>query len=148
MLADTSAYDRLVRDWGQLNADVIAEFRAHGGAVARFGGLPVVIIHTIGARTGTVREIPLIPVFLDDRMLLFGTAGGAPEHPAWYFNLCAHPRVTVEYGSETFTADVVLLPDADAAGLVERQAESTPQLADYVANAAPRVIPVFAINRL
>jgi deazaflavin-dependent oxidoreductase (nitroreductase family) len=147
MLTDPSHYGRLVRDWDTFNADVVAEFRANGGAVARFGGLPVVIVHTIGARSGNVRDVPLIPVFLDDQMLLFGTAAGSPTHPAWYFNLRAHPRVTVEYGTETFTADVVLLPEADAAGLVSRQAETTPQLAEYVESAAPRSIPVFEITR-
>jgi deazaflavin-dependent oxidoreductase (nitroreductase family) len=147
MLTDPSQYGRLVRDWDTFNADVIAEFRSNGGEVARFGGLPVVIVHTIGARSGTVREVPLIPVFLDDQMLLFGTAAGSPAHPAWYFNLRAHPRVTVEYGTETYTADVALLPDADADRLVSRQAESAPQLAEYVASASPRVIPVFSINR-
>ncbi len=147
MLADRELYDRLVRDWDTFNAEVIAEFRANGGEVARFGGLPVVIVHTIGAQSGEVREIPLIPVFLDDRMLLFGTAAGSPTHPAWYFNLRAHPRVTLEYGAETFTADVVLLPAADAERLVSRQAESTPQLAEYIASASPRAIPVFEITR-
>jgi deazaflavin-dependent oxidoreductase (nitroreductase family) len=134
-------------DMNNWNLQIIAEFRANGGVVTRFGGLPVVIVHTIGARSGIVREVPLIPVFLDDQMLLFGTAAGSPAHPAWYFNLRAHPSVTVEYGTETFTADVSLLPDADADRLVSRQAATTPQLAEYVTSAAPRAIPVFEITR-
>ena len=68
MFADPGPYDRLVREWDRLNTDVIAEFRANGGAVARFGGLPVVIIHTFGAQSGEVREIPLIPVFEIQRL--------------------------------------------------------------------------------
>jgi hypothetical protein len=63
MMADPRPYDRLVRDWATFNTAVIAEFRANGGEVARFGGLPVVIVHTIGAQSGKVREIPSIPVF-------------------------------------------------------------------------------------
>jgi deazaflavin-dependent oxidoreductase (nitroreductase family) len=136
-----------MRDWESFNAEVIAEFRSHSGVVARFGGLPLVIVHTIGARTGTVREIPLIPVLDDDRMLLFGTAEGAAADPAWCFNLRAHPVVDVEYGTERFTADVVELAGPEAAAIVGRRAEATPQLAEYVARAAPRTIPVFEIRR-
>ena len=86
-------------DWSTLNAEVIAEFRANGGRVARFGELPVVILHTIGAKSGRVREVPLIVVVDDDEMLLYGTKAGATTHPDWYFNLRAHPQITVEYAS-------------------------------------------------
>ena len=136
-----------MRDWESFNTDVIAEFRSNSGVVARFGGLPLVIVHTIGARTGTVREVPLIPVLEEDRMLLFGTAEGAAVEPAWCFNLRAHPVVDVEHGTERFLADVVELDGHEAAAIVGRRAETTPRLADYVARAAPRTIPVFEIRR-
>lgn len=137
-----------MRDWETFNASVISEFRTNNGSVERFGDLAIVILHTIGARSDSVREIPLIPVFVDDRMLLFGTAAGAATHPSWYFNLMANPTITVEYGTETFTADVLLLPEAEGEQIVLDRAASTPQLADYVVAAAPRVIPVFEIIRL
>ncbi|HUS41850.1 MAG TPA: nitroreductase/quinone reductase family protein [Ilumatobacteraceae bacterium] len=136
-----------MRDWASFNADVIAEFRANRGVVARFGGLPVVIVHTIGAQSGKVREIPLIPVFEDDRMLLFGTAQGAPTDPAWCFNLRVNPVVDVEVATETYRAEVIELSADEASVIVQRRAEATPQLAEYVASAAPRTIPVFEINR-
>lgn len=136
-----------MRDWDSFNADVIAEFRASGGVVARFGGLPVLIVHTIGARSGAAREVPLIPVFEDERMLLFGTAQGAPTDPAWCHNLRAHPIVDIEFGTERFAAEVVELRADEADAIVGHRAGSTPQLADYVARAAPRRIPVFEIRR-
>lgn len=135
-------------DWKALNAEVIAEFRANGGQVARFGELPVVILHTIGARSGRVREVPLIAVIDDDEMLLYGTNAGATTHPDWTFNSRANPQITVEYGTKRFQANVIELPVADAARKLSRQAESVPQFAEYVACAAARVIPVFSINRL
>jgi deazaflavin-dependent oxidoreductase (nitroreductase family) len=58
-----------------------------------------------------VRQIPLIPVFEGDGMFLLAAAAGAPSRPGWYHNLRAHPRVTIEYGPERFTAEVVQLPD-------------------------------------
>ena len=134
-------------DWKPLNADVIAEFRSNEGKVAWFGDLPVVILHTIGARSGEVREIPLIVVLDGDDMLLFGTKAGSHTHPDWYFNLRANPRITIEYGTERFTADVVELSEADAERKVQKQARSTPLLVEYLKSAAPRVIPVFSINR-
>ncbi len=135
-------------DWSQLNPGVIEEFRANGGRVAQFGDLPVVILHTIGAKSGRLLEVPLIIVRAGDEMLIFGTSAGSPTHPSWVYNLRANPRIQVEHGSETFTADVVELAEADARQRVQKQAESTPQLAGYVESAAPRVIPVFSIQRI
>jgi deazaflavin-dependent oxidoreductase (nitroreductase family) len=133
-------------DWKKLNPAVVSEFRENGGKVAQFGDLPVVILHTIGARSGAVREVPLIVIYEDKKMLLFGTAAGASAHPDWYYNLRAHPRIEVELGLERFTADVLELSEDEARKRVEFQAGSVPQFAAYVESAAPRTIPVFSID--
>ena len=117
-------------DWKTFNPEVIAEFRASGGKVARFGDLPVVILHTIGARTGQIREVPLIVVMDGDEMLLYGTKAGSTTHPVWYFNLRAQPQITVEFGTERFTVDIIELPEAEARQKVENQARTIPQFAD------------------
>jgi len=135
-------------DWKTFNPEVIAEFRDNAGKVAQFGDLPVVILHTIGARSGRVREIPLIVIRDGEEMLLFGTAAGASSHPDWYYNLRAHPRIEVEFGTERFTADVTQLGEDEARKRCEFQASTTPQFADYVKSAAPRTIPVFSITRV
>jgi len=135
-------------DWKTLNRDVIAEFRANGGRVARFGDLPLVILHTLAADTGTLREVPLIVVPDGARQLLFGTAAGAPEHPRWVHDLKAHPRITVELGTERFTADVLELSPAESAQQVRDQAAGSAQFKKYQESAAPRAIPVFAIQRV
>jgi deazaflavin-dependent oxidoreductase (nitroreductase family) len=136
-----------VFEWKTLNPEVVAEFRANGGKVARFGDLPVVILHTIGARSGKLREVPLIVVLDGDERLLFGTSAGAPKHPDWYFNLKATPRITVEYGTERFAADVVEL-EGDAAERKRQAQTGTPQFSEYMKSAAPRTIPVFSIERV
>lgn len=135
-------------DWKTFNEEVIAEFRGNSGKVAQFGDLPVVILHTIGARSGEVREIPLIVIYDDEQMLLFGTAAGASSHPDWYYNLRAHPRIEVEFGTARFTADVTQLGHDEARKKCEFQANNTPQFADYLRSAAPRAIPVFSITRV
>ena len=135
-------------DWNRLNPEVISEFRANGGVVERFGGLPIVILHTIGARSGRVREVPLIPVQDGDTTLLFGSSAGSQKHPDWVYNLRAHPRIAVEGAGERFEAELVELPEAERRLRVEKQARETAQFAEYVTNAAPREIPVFTIQRL
>jgi deazaflavin-dependent oxidoreductase (nitroreductase family) len=131
-------------DW---NAQVIAEFRANGGKVAQFGDNPLVILHTIGAKSGEVREIPLVVLKQADQQIVFASKGGAPTHPDWYFNLKANPTIQVETPDETFTANLVELPAEVAAAKIMEQAELMPQFAGYVTSAAPRVIPAFSIER-
>jgi len=133
------------RDWVSFNAEIVEEFRANGGRVARFGDLPVIILHTIGAVSGEVRLTPLIPVFDGDDMFVFATAAGGPKDPAWCANLLAHPRITIESAEGEFVADVVPLMPDDAQRMIDERAATTPQLADYVASAAPRSIPVFSV---
>jgi hypothetical protein len=81
-------------------------------------------------------------------MLLHGTKAGAATHPDSYFNLKANPQITVGFGGESFRANLLQLPMAEAERRVRSHAESTPQLAQSVSSAAPRVIPVFSINRI
>ena len=134
-------------DWRALNPGVIEEFRANGGRVARFGDLPLVILHTIGQRTGQVRLVPLILVPDDGELLIYGTAAGAPTHPTWVHSLRARPRITVEIGEERFEADVVELEEEQRRAKVDAMAASVAQFAEYARSAAPREIPVFAIRR-
>ena len=134
-------------DWKPFNAEVVAEFRANGGKVAQFGDKPVVILHTIGARTGEVRLIPLVVVPDGNEMLLYATAAGASAHPHWYFNLRANPQIAVELGSERFTAEVLELAEPEARKKVQQMSREVPQFAAYVESALPRAIPVFSITR-
>ncbi len=134
-----------VNDW---NAQVISEFRANGGKVAQFGDAPLVILHTIGAKSGQLRETPLVALVQDDGMYVFASKAGAPTHPDWYYNLKATPDITVEYGTETFDARLTELPEAEGQEKLQAQAALMPQFGEYVQSAAPRVIPAFSIERI
>jgi deazaflavin-dependent oxidoreductase (nitroreductase family) len=134
-------------DWKTLNANVMAEFRENEGKIARFGDLPVVILHTIGAKSGNLLEVPLITIIEDGRMYLYGSNAGSKKHPLWIYNLRAHPSIKVEYGTESFQATVKEFSPEEAARMVQVQAERTQQFADYVTNAAPRLITTFEICR-
>lgn len=130
-------------DW---NRQVIDEFRANGGKVAQFGDAPLVILHTVGAKSGQVREIPLVALIDDDRMIVFASKGGAPTNPDWYYNLKANPEIDVETREGTMRARVTELAPEPARAALDAQAALMPQFGEYVKTAAPRRIPAFAIE--
>ncbi|MEM7286329.1 MAG: nitroreductase family deazaflavin-dependent oxidoreductase [Actinomycetota bacterium] len=133
-------------EWRPFNAEVIADHRANGGHVERFGDLRVMVLHTIGARSGEVREVPLFTVDHVSGLLVYGTAEGAARDPGWVHNLRAHPDITVEYGAELREATFEELPPVEAAAVLDAHAATTPMLATYLASAAPRRVPVFRIH--
>ena len=97
-----------------MNAQVIEDFRANGGAVDEaaggfFAGKPVLILHTSGAKTGKERLHPLVYATQEDRLVVAASKGGAPTHPHWFLNLRANPDVTVEVGTETFSARATIV---------------------------------------
>jgi deazaflavin-dependent oxidoreductase (nitroreductase family) len=132
-------------DW---NKQVIAEFRGNGGKVAQFGDAPLVILHTIGAKSGELREIPLVALVEGETLTVFASKAGATTNPDWYFNLKANSQIQVEYGSDSFDALVEELPVAEGQRRIQTQAALMPTFGEYVASAAPRVIPAFSITRM
>jgi deazaflavin-dependent oxidoreductase (nitroreductase family) len=134
-----------MNDW---NRQIIAEFRANGGKVAQFGDAPMVILHTIGAKSGELREIPLVAKLGQGDMIIFASKAGAPTNPDWYHNLVATPEIDVEFGAEKFRARLHQLSAEDANSAIQAQAELMPAFGDYVKSAAPRQIPAFAIHRI
>lgn len=88
-------------DFTALNPSVIAEFRANAGRVDRFD-VPLLLLTSIGAKSGKSRVNPLMYHPDGDRLIVFAAHHGAPTHPDWYHNLVAHPEVTVEVGAESW----------------------------------------------
>lgn len=98
-------------DINDFNQAIIEEFRANEGKVGGpFEDAPMVLVHTVGAKSGEPRVNPLVYRPLDEdagggeggsRMAIFGSAAGADRHPAWFHNLKAHPDISIEVGAET-----------------------------------------------
>ncbi len=131
-----------------LNAQIIAEFRANGGRVGgRFEGATLLLLHTTGARSGKERVNPLVCMANGDRLLVFASKAGAPTHPDWYHNLVAHPRVTVEVGAETYEATASTLEGEERDRIYAIQAERSPIFAEYQQKAGDRAIPIVALDR-
>ncbi len=128
------------------NSKIIAEFRANGGKVGGpFEGAPVLLLHTVGAKTGQERVNPMMYQAVRDGFAVFASKGGAPTNPDWYFNLLAHPRVRAEIGSETaeFTARVADAQTREPIWAAQKSAY--PGFADYERKTT-RQIPVVILE--
>ena len=130
------------------NAMTIEEFRANEGRVSGlFAGTPMILIHHIGARSGIERVTPLAcSPQADGQFAIVAANGGAPAHPGWYYNLRAHPRITVEVGAETFTVLAEELEGTARAGLWAKLVAEFPSVGEFQARTARR-IPVFLLTR-
>ncbi len=126
------------------NKAVIEEFRAKGGQVKEWD--PLILLTTIGAKTGQKRIAPLMLVTDGNRLLAVASKGGAPKHPEWYLNLLAHPEVTVEVGSEKFETTARILTGDEREHAFRRAIEVFPPYADYQKKTT-REIPVIALER-
>ncbi|HXV91847.1 MAG TPA: nitroreductase family deazaflavin-dependent oxidoreductase [Pseudonocardia sp.] len=132
-------------DWNQ---KIIEEFRANGGRVGGpFEGAPMILIHHIGARTGTERVSPLVYFPDGDRMVIVASKAGAPTNPDWYHNLKAHPRIQVEVGTETFPVEVSEVEGEEREELWVRIVERMPGFGEYQAKTS-RTIPVLSLKRI
>src|SRR5712692_2633942 len=87
------------QDW---NSQIIAEFRANRGKVGGpFEGATLLLLHTVGAKTGQPRVNPVAYRDIGDGVAVFASKAGAPSNPDWYYNLLASPQVSAEIGTET-----------------------------------------------
>src|SRR5262245_2002621 len=129
------------------NQRVIDEFRANRGrAVGSFGDRPLLLLTTTGRNSGRRLTNPVMYLADGDRVLVFASKAGAPDHPDWYRNLLAYPDVTVEIGEETFEARAVSLAGAERDELYARQVAVAPQFGEYQEK-TKRTIPVVALER-
>ncbi|QMU68304.1 nitroreductase/quinone reductase family protein [Streptacidiphilus sp. P02-A3a] len=129
------------------NDAVIAEFRSHEGTVGGgFTGVPLLLITSTGARSGRPHTTPVTYRADGDRWLVFASAAGAANHPAWYHNLVAHPEAVIEVGTERVEVTAVVTEGAERDRLFADQVREFPRFAEYQ-DKTSRVIPVVALER-
>ena len=129
------------------NDRIIAEFRENGGKVGPpFQGAPLVLLHSIGAKSGEERISPLMSFADDDGWLIVASKAGAPTNPAWYYNLLAHPDTTVEFGSETYEVTASVLSDEERAPLWAEITANNPGFAAYEEK-TERTIPLVRLTK-
>ena len=135
-------------DMQAFNEQIIDEFRANGGKVAMFARYPMVVLHTVGAKSGAVRLIPLVLTESGDERILFASFADSKKDPAWVHNLRATPEIKIELADGTFIANVEKCATEEAASRDAHQVTVSEQFKAYVESAYPRAIPVFKIRVL
>ena len=130
------------------NQRVITEYRANQGKLSgQFANAPMLLLTTIGAKTGRAITKPLVYTKDGNRIVLIASFAGAPKNPAWFNNLVANPVVTVELGSERFQARAALTSGEERQRLYNNQAEMMSIFADYQKKTT-RQIPVVVLERI
>jgi deazaflavin-dependent oxidoreductase (nitroreductase family) len=129
--------------------DIIDQFRANGGRILHgpFAGRTLMLLTTTGARTGRALTKPLGFTRDGERYVVIASKGGSPSHPAWYHNLVANPRVTLEVGGERFEAQASVAQGAERERLYAQQAAQIPVFAEYQ-KMTTRQIPVVVLERI
>ena len=130
------------------NQEIIEEFRANAGKVGGwFEGAPMLLLHTIGAKSGLPRVNPLMYQQVGDDLAVFASKAGAPTNPDWYYNLRANPNVEIELGTETIPVTAFVADDDERDRIWEIQKQRYPTFAEYEKTAAGRKIPVVLLTR-
>jgi deazaflavin-dependent oxidoreductase (nitroreductase family) len=130
-------------DW---NDKIIEEFRANGGKVGgNFEGAPLLLLHTVGARSGEERIHPMMYQQVDAGYAVFASKGGAPTNPDWYHNVLAHPDVTAEIGTGTVRLHARVAAGEERDRIWTAQKAAYPGFADYELKTT-REIPVIVLE--
>ena len=131
------------REWHE---DVVAQFRRTGGTVEYYGRV-LVLLHHRGARSGVERVTPIVGIPDDEGWLVAASRRGAPDNPAWYYNVLAHPDVRIETpddGIVAVHASRLLGAERDAAW--RRFTSLSPVFEQYQAK-TNRLIPLLRLGR-
>ncbi len=136
-VSDPQEYNRLTAE----------EFRAnHGKSFGDFEGRPILLLTTIGAKTGQERVNPLIYADYGDRLIVCAADGGADHHPGWYHNIVANPDVRIEVGDDDFRTTAIVTSGADRDEIFAERCANSPAFNGFQAK-ANRVIPIISFPR-
>ena len=129
------------------NEKVIEEFRANAGLVGGpMAGMPLLLLHTTGAKSGEPRVNPLAYTMDGDRYVIIASFRGAPNSPPWYHNLVAGPDVTIEVGADTVAVTATVAQEPERSELYAKMADAMPVFNEYQSK-TERVIPVVLLTR-
>ena len=139
----TGEYEPSTSDWAREQAELIE--RTNGAEGTTMRGMPVILLTTVGAKSGKLRKTCLMRVEHEGQYAAVASLGGAPKHPVWYFNVTKHPLVELRDGPvvKDYTAREVEGDERDA--WWHRAVEAFPDYADYAAK-TDRLIPVFVLT--
>ena len=132
-----------INNW---NTKIIDEFRANDGKVGgQFEAVPLLLMHTTGARSGKERINPLACQNLGGPIAVFASKAGADTHPDWFHNITANPAVTVEFGTSIRSYRARIAGGNERETIWSKQKHDYPGFADYEAKTS-REIPVIILD--
>jgi F420H(2)-dependent quinone reductase len=141
----TGDYEPSTSDWARENAEKYME--SGGTEGTELEGKPVILLTSIGAKSGKIRKTPLMRVEHDGEYAVVASLGGAPTHPVWYHNVKKNPRVELQDGTTSgdyFAREVF---GDEKAAWWRRAIEAWPAYAEYQKK-TDRQIPVFVLTRV
>jgi deazaflavin-dependent oxidoreductase (nitroreductase family) len=137
-----------VSELNDFNQKVITEFRANQGKVGgQMAGMPLLLLTTIGNKTGRTLTKPLCYSKEGNRLFVLASFAGSPHNPAWFCNLEANPMVTVEVGTERFQARAHIASGEERERLFKLQADKMNIFNDYQKKTT-RQIPAVVLERV
>jgi deazaflavin-dependent oxidoreductase (nitroreductase family) len=136
-------YEPSTSDWARENAEKYMESGGTEGTELK--GKPVILLTTIGAKSGKVRKTPLMRVEHNGEYAVVASLGGAPKHPVWYHNVKKNPRVELQDGPVNGDYEAREVFDDEKAAWWERAVEAWPDYAEYQKK-TDRQIPVFVLS--
>lgn len=145
-MALTGTYVPSTAQWVR---DQVAEYEASNGERAntlRDTGYPIVVITSVGAKSGHLRKNPVMRVERDGAYLAVASLGGAPQNPEWYHNLVAHPEVELQDGAEKHVYAARILEGEERADWWQHAVATWPTYASYQEK-TDREIPLFLLER-
>src|SRR5246500_2862505 len=139
----TGEYEPSPVDWSREQAEKYIESGGTDGTILQ--GKPVILLTTVGAKTGKLRKTPLMRVEHDGEYAIVASLGGAPKNPVWYYNVVANPRVELQDGTVTRDYDAREVFGDEKATWWERAVQVWPDYAGYQEK-TDRQIPVFVLT--
>jgi len=141
---DSGDYEPSPERWVR---DQVERYESSGGTAGNTAaGRPVVILTTRGAKSGKARKTPLMRVEHAGSYAVVASQGGAPQHPAWYYNIVADPHVELQDGTKKYKMIARELSWEERALWWRRAVAAWPDYTDYQ-TATDRRIPVFVLER-
>jgi F420H(2)-dependent quinone reductase len=127
-------------------ADQVEKYESSGGTEGTtLRGKPVIILTTVGAKSGNIRKTPLMRIEHDGRYAVVASRGGAPTHPVWYYNLQANPQVELQDGPVKREYQAREVTGDEKAEWWDRAVDAWPDYAEYQKK-TDRQIPVFLLE--
>jgi deazaflavin-dependent oxidoreductase (nitroreductase family) len=138
-------YEPSTAQWVRDQVDLYEKSAGTEGTTLR--GMPVIVLTTVGAKSGKLRKAPLMRVEHDGRYAAVASLGGSPKNPVWYANVVAHPEVELQDGAQKWDMRAREITGDEKALWWERAVAAYPDYADYQVK-TDREIPVFVLEPL